>query len=134
MSYMFSKTIVLSCLLSILILLTGFSSASAENLKPFVLASNASGDQAVIAAETKSKLQTGGFEVVGEYSPYKGASVIVVTNDALKANAKATDFGGYGVIQRVAVTEINGQVQVSNTKGILRHLNVCFTTTKRLRH
>ncbi|MCU7835080.1 MAG: hypothetical protein KZQ83_07460 [gamma proteobacterium symbiont of Taylorina sp.] len=96
-------------------LLTGLSTASAENLKPFVLASSAAGDQAAITGETKSKLETAGFEVVGEYSPYKGASIIIITNDALKNNAKGTDFGGFGVIQRVAITEINGKVQVTYT-------------------
>ncbi len=115
---MFNKTNYCSFFLSIFILLTGLSTASAENLKPFVLASAAAGDQAAITAETKTKLTGAGFEVVGEYSPYKGANVIIVTNDALKKNAAGTNFGGFGAMQRVAITDHNGQVQVTYTNPV----------------
>ena len=115
---MFNKTNYCSFFLSIFILLAGLSTASAENLKPFVLASAAAGDQTAIIAETKTKLTAAGFEVVGEYSPYKGANVIIVTNDALKNNAAGTDFGGFGAMQRVAVTDHNGQVQVTYTNPV----------------
>ena len=87
-------------------------------LKPFMLASKGSGDMAQTVTDTKSKLTSGGFEVVGEYSPYKGVNIIIVTNDALKANAKATQFGGYGAIQRVAVTDMGGEIQVSYTNPV----------------
>ena len=53
-------------------------------------------DNAMLALDgtpTKQKLGAAGFEVVGEYSPYDGASIVIVTNDALKANAAASEFG-----------------------------------------
>ena len=117
-NYMSKKTIFLSFLMSLFILATGFSTVSAENLKPFFLASAVSGNQAQVVSETKSKLTAAGFEIVGEHTPYAGATIIIVSNDALKANAKATEFGGYGAVQRVAVTDMSGTIQVSFTNPV----------------
>ena len=65
-----------------LFLISGGSWA-ADALKPFQLVSSAPGDMAAIIAGTKDKLATGGFQVVGEYSPYEGAHVVVATNDGV---------------------------------------------------
>ena len=62
--------------------------AAEGNLKPLVLASQGSGQMAQKAQEAKQSLTGKGFEVVGEYSPYDGATVIVVTNDALKESIR----------------------------------------------
>ena len=88
---------------------------AADKLKPFVLASTGPGDVAAAVEQAKAKLSGAGFEVVGSYSPYDTAAIIVVTNDALKANAAKSDFGGFGAIQRVSVTKVDGQVQVAYT-------------------
>ncbi len=99
-----------------LALFTVSSLAQAEGLKPFVLGTEPQQgnlEQAVAAAKTA--LQGQGFEVVGSYSPYPNATVIVVTSDALKANAAKSDFGGYGAAQRVAVTKVKDKIQVSYT-------------------
>ncbi|MGB5338124.1 MAG: hypothetical protein WBO06_03405 [Gammaproteobacteria bacterium] len=87
-------------------------------LMPFVLASTTSGDVASVAAGVKSKLTAGGFEVVGEYSPYADAHVIVVTNDTLKNHAAKSEFGAYGAIQRVSVTKVDGEVEVVYTNPV----------------
>lgn len=87
-------------------------------LKPFVLASKGAGTVAEKAAQVKTALTTAGFTVVGEYAPYAGADIIVVTNDELKKNAAASEFGGYGAIQRVSVTEVGKEVQVSYTNPV----------------
>ncbi len=108
---LFSKLLLMIALF----LLLGLSAVQAENLKPFFLASTSSGDFAQTIADTKSKLNDGGFEIIGEYAPYDGANIIVVTSDALKANAKATKFGGYGAVQRVAITDREGTIQVTYT-------------------
>lgn len=101
-------------LLVLLIVLFANSVFAATMYRPFFLASKGSDYQGAISA-TKQKLTTAGFEIVGEYSPYTGATIIIVTNDALKSNAKATEFGGYGVIQRVSVTDVGGEIQVAYT-------------------
>ena len=65
--------------------------------------------------DVKTALQGQGFEVVGAYSPYPNATVIVVTSGDLKAKAAKSDFGGYGAIERVAVTKVKDKIQVSYT-------------------
>lgn len=86
-----------------------------ERLKPFVLAAKASGDVTTVAAEVKGKLEAGGFEIAGAYSPYADAHIIVVTNDALKENAAKSEFGGYGAGMRVSITKVGEEVQVAYT-------------------
>jgi hypothetical protein len=96
---------------------TGAQAADAL-LKPFVLGSKGEGTVAEKSAQAKSALAGAGFTVVGEYSPYAGANIIVVTNDELKKNAADSEFGGYGAVQRVSVTEGTGEVQVSYTNPV----------------
>jgi hypothetical protein len=96
------------------------SAALAEDaiLKPFVLASKGEGTLADKSAQVKTALVAAGFTVAGEYAPYPGANIIIVTNDELKKNAAATEAGGYGAIQRVSVTEAGKEVQVSYTNPV----------------
>lgn len=87
-----------------------------EVLRPYVNASDvAGGDFNATVEKTRAALQAGGFEIAGEYSPYEGAHIIVVTNDVLKANAGKSEMGGFGAIQRVNITNNGGNVQVSYT-------------------
>ena len=89
-----------------------------EILMPFVLAGTSGGDVKSVAAEVKSKLTAGGFEVVGEYSPYTDAHIIIVTNDALKQAASKSDFGAYGAAQRVSITRNGDQTEIVYTNPI----------------
>ncbi len=109
------KGMLLSALL--MFVSSGVQAADAL-LKPFVLGSKGAGTVAEKSAQTKSALAAAGFAVVGEYAPYPGANIIVVTSDELKKNAAASEFGGYGAVQRVSVTEAAGQVQVSYTNPV----------------
>lgn len=83
-------------------------------LRPFVLgmAPQAS-EMAPAVTATRTALAAQGFQVVGSYQPYPTATVIVVTNDELKATAARTPFGGYGAVVRVAVTSVDGKLQLS---------------------
>lgn len=89
--------------------------AAAEKLKPFQLVATQAGEPAAVAKELAGKLSGAGFQIAGQYSPYPGAVVLVVTDDALKAAAAKSKFGGYGAGQRVAVTKAGSEVQVSYT-------------------
>ena len=82
---------------------------------PFALASNDAGTIADKLDATKSALTANGFEIAGEYSPYKGAHIVVVTNGELKKAAASHDRAGYIAGQRVTLTEMDGKVQVSYT-------------------
>ncbi|MCF6289842.1 MAG: hypothetical protein L3J03_02405 [Desulfobacterales bacterium] len=89
--------------------------ARAELLKPFVLGRTLTGDSAAVTDQVKTALQGQGFTVVGSYVPFAGATVICASHPALIAAAakKVADNGGFGLAQRVAVTEVDGVLQVS---------------------
>jgi len=109
------KSVLLSALL--MFASAGVYAADAI-LKPFVLASKSAGTVADKSAQVKTALADAGFIVVGEYAPYAGANIIIVTNDELKKNAAASEAGGYGAVQRVSVTEAGAEVQVSYTNPV----------------
>jgi hypothetical protein len=88
---------------------------AAGEMKPFILGSTGSGAVADKVAGVKKSLTDNGFEVVGEYSPYKTAHIIVVTNDTLKKVAGSHERGGYAAGQRVAITKVGDQVQITYT-------------------
>lgn len=84
-------------------------------LKPFVLASKGPGAVADKVAAAKTALQANGFTIAGSYSPYPEATIIVVTNDEMKSTAAKSEHGGFGAAQRVSVTKVGDEVQVSYT-------------------
>ena len=101
--------------LLLLLCLMSAATMADDRYKPFVLASNEAGNMNDKITATKEALQKNGFEVVGEYAPYDGAHIIVVTNDELKKAAASHSRAGYIAAQRVALTELNGKIQVSYT-------------------
>ena len=102
-----------SLLLPVLLLVSSIATAEQPWLKPYNMASQTSGSLSEVAKSTEAALSSGGFEVVGVYQPYPEATVITVTNDALKKAAAKTEFGGYGAVIRVAVTKEADKIQVS---------------------
>ena len=95
--------------------LAAMTAQAADRYLPFALASNEAGTIVDKIAPTKKALTDAGFEIAGEYSPFKGAYIIVVTNDELKKAAASHDRGGYIAAQRISFTEMGGKVQVSYT-------------------
>jgi len=102
------------------LMLLGSAAALADDaiLKPFVLGSKSSGSVAEKTEAAKTALLANGFTLVGSYSPYPDATILVVTSDELKNNAAASEHGGFGAIQRVSVTKAKGDVQVSYTNPV----------------
>ena len=88
---------------------------AAGEMKPFILASTGTGAVADKVADVKKSLTDNGFTVVGEYSPYDSAHIIIVTNDGLKKIAASHERGGYAAGQRVAITKVGDQVQITYT-------------------
>jgi hypothetical protein len=115
MNAMAFKNIFLSALL-----LLGIGTAMADDviLKPFVLASKGAGTVAEKTGQAKAALMANGFTMVGDYSPYADAEILIVTNDELKKNAADSEHGGFGAIQRVAITKVKDEVQVSYTNPV----------------
>jgi len=112
-------TIIRSLFLAALMLF-GFSAAMADEdvLKPFVLGSKGAGTVAEKAEVAKAALASNGFNVVGTYSPYPNATILIVTNDELKRNAAQSEHGGFGAMQRVSVTKVKDEVQVAYTNPV----------------
>lgn len=91
------------------------ASADEELLKPFVLASADAGTVAGKAEEVKKALTANGFTIAGIYSPYPNATILIITNDEMKKNAAQSEMGGFGAAQRVAITKVKGEIQVTYT-------------------
>lgn len=85
--------------------------------KPFIAAAPAGATMNEAVKNVKDKLKKGGFEIVGEDSPYGNGAVrlIGVTNSDLKRAASQHGTGGFGAVMRVAVTSNNGAMEVSYT-------------------
>lgn len=112
-------TTVRKMLLAVLMLFNANAAMADEAvLKPFILGSKGSGAVAEKVEAAKAALAANGFIVVGTYSPYPNATVLAVTSDELKKNSSASEHGGFGAAQRVAVTKVNDEVQVSYTNPI----------------
>jgi len=103
--------------LSSLVLALAATLAFAQDapLKPFVLASKASGDVAQKVEATKAALTGAGFTVAGSYTPFANTTIIAVTNDELRSTAAKSEQGGFGAALRVAVVKVKDEVQVSYT-------------------
>ena len=98
---------------------------AAEEMKPFILASTSTGSVADKIETVKSALSAQGFEVVGEYSPYPAAHIIVVTNRDLKKAGASHERAGYVAAQRVSITKVTDettragdQIQVAYTNPL----------------
>lgn len=113
------RTTLRHVILSALLLLgIGNVMADDEKLRPFVLGSKGAGTLEEKTGQAKTALIAGGFTVVGEYSPYPDANILIVTNDDLKKNAADSEHGGFGAVQRVSITKANDEIQVSYTNPI----------------
>ncbi len=99
-------------LLFILLTLAGVSFAQ-DRLQPYLLIDNQAGALAEAVAATQATLADSDFTVVGDYAPFDGAHVIAITHPALLDAAGAEEFGGFGAVLRVGITEVDGMVQRS---------------------
>lgn len=92
-----------------------YAGAADLALKPYLLGHRGAGTISAMLPEVKAALEQKGFTVAGEYAPYAGSHIIVVTSDALKAAAARTAFGAYGAVIRVSLTETGKELQVAAT-------------------
>ena len=112
------KTVLKVALTCIFLSISGLTWADAEILKPFILASKTTGALDSVAETTKTALTNNGFELVGTYKPYTNAVIFIVTNDELKKNAANSEHGGFGAAQRVSLTKVGNEIQVSYTNPV----------------
>lgn len=110
-------------ILSIMVVLLSWSTNtlaadSDKTYKPFVLAGYEQGSMDSVGKKVSDKLKQAGFEIAGEYSPYSGAYIIVVTNDEMKSTAAKSELGTFGAAQRITLTKGDENIQVSYTNPI----------------
>ncbi len=104
--------------LAVLAMVVAVPAAAEQRHKPFIRGADAGTDLASAVAAVKQKLAAGGFEVVGEYTPYAGTTIIAATSEALKKHAAATEYGGFGAAVRIGVTQAKDGVQVAYTNPV----------------
>lgn len=89
-----------------------------EPLHPFVYAGVHSGTMEAVVSEVRDKLRTGGFDVVGGYSPEEGRHVLVATGDRLREPVLGNPRAAYGAVVRVGFSRVTEGVQVSYTNPV----------------
>lgn len=99
------------------LLLSGVTAVAQEGnrVRPFVLAETTNTPLQEKLPAVSAALTGAGFSITGEYAPYEGAHILIVTDESLRRHAAESPFGGYGAALRVALTERNGELQVSYT-------------------
>jgi hypothetical protein len=115
--FMTTRTTTMYFTLFLLLTLIPVSSG-ADNLKPYILGYNGPGTIDSKLGEVKESLEGAGFDIAGEYAPYDGAHIIVVTSPEQAQDAAQSKFGAYGAIQRVSLTETAGGIQISYTNPL----------------
>jgi hypothetical protein len=108
---MFLAALTLFCLNSAV-------AAEEELYQPFVLAYRGPGNLAEKTKAAESALTANGFTIAGTYTPYPNANILIITNDDLKKNAGESENGGFGAAQRVAITKVKNEIQVSYTNPV----------------
>jgi len=104
--------------ITILVTTTATLAGDPPRARPFVLAESAPGSLPDKITAVRSSLESAGFKVTGEYAPYSGAHLLLITDDRLHKQAAASKFGGYGAAIRVSVTENEDTIQVSYTNPL----------------
>ena len=105
----------LACLLMASCLASSPANAADTTLKPYLMAEESTSAFGEKLGIVKQALAAAGFELAGEYLVREDAAVLVVTGDALKKAAAASDRGGFGAAVRVSLTGVAGKVQVAYT-------------------
>jgi len=106
------RSLVSAALLTLLPMLSTVATAK-DLLKPYILASEGTQTLAAAIDETRSKLTKGGFQVIGEYTPYDEATILVATTPDLKRMVVNDSNLIYLLGWRVGITQAGGKIQVT---------------------
>jgi hypothetical protein len=105
-------------IVKVVILLILTSQIWANQLKPYILASETKQSMLTTKNIVREKLTTSNFEILGEYSPADDLNrhVIIITHpELLKCIQKTGGITGFSATLRVALTTYNDVVQISYT-------------------
>ncbi len=88
--------------------------AARVRYKPFVLGHIVTkGSMSQVVMNTRKALTTHGFRVVGGYTPFANTTILCATDPELLNAAAHAKFGGFGAVERVSLTKVHGNWQVS---------------------
>lgn len=108
---------------------------NAAALKPFSLAGITNTEMSRVVADVENRLRRSNFEIIGTYRPYPGAQIFAVTNDALRKAATKSEYGGFGAVIKVAVTEVTdkkGARQIQVTYNNPEYIGLAYNMNTRL--
>ncbi len=83
--------------------------------KPFILGHQAAGSEAMtqVVTATRKALTTNGFHVVGQYVPFRRTTIVCATYPEMLNAAAHAKNGGFGAVERISITKVDGSWQVS---------------------
>jgi len=108
--------VIIAVLLAITVNPNLVTAASKQDvyLKPFILAQYVTAvDLDSYSKKIRKNLVNGGFQVVGEYSPYPKSKIYAVTHSQLKKIAAKTPYGGFGAVLKVSLIKTDKGIQLS---------------------
>lgn len=86
--------------------------------KPYYMVSREVSDYQSAVTDIREKIASSSLRILGEYVPTAGRTIFAITSDKLLAIAGKTEFGGYGAVIRVAVTDAESGIQISYVNPI----------------
>jgi hypothetical protein len=97
-------------------LLQGQTLLAADTYRPFIMAEAVNTRSLeTVAAEVEKRLTQAGLEIVGQYSPYPGATIYGVSSPELKKQCSDKKHGGFAAVMHVAVTATADGHEISYT-------------------
>lgn len=102
----------------IILSFAAFNASADIQIKPFIMATPEGSSFEQVVTSSRSRLGKAGFEILGEYAPYPNASILIFTNAQIKDIATKSERGGYGAALRLAITELEGDIQLSYTNPV----------------
>ena len=93
----------------------GTAAAATTRYKPFVLGQKVSGADAMtkVVANTRAVLAKNGFDIVGQYVPFRNTTIMCATYPEMLNAAGQARNGGFGAVERISITKVHGTWQVS---------------------
>lgn len=87
----------------------------AEEIRPYILGSISKGSVDEQVEKVSQILNDNNFEIVGKYNVNDNTIILIFTNEEIKLNAANSEFGGYGALLRISVTNVNEEIQIAYT-------------------
>lgn len=109
------RRITFFSILIFLFAMVTLANAKAAGYSPFILGTSSDQTLENTLKATQKSLAEQGFEVVGQYEPNADTHLLIVTHSQLKKLAGLSKNGGFGAMERIALVNRNGKIEISYT-------------------